>query len=494
MPKASASPRTSVAHSGLLTALSLATMTGLAAVVGLLIARNFGRGAETDGFFAAYGIFIVIMLAATAFRLVVLPPLARARVEQRLAAETAAYALALAVLALPAIALSTFGSEWAGAQLTGDLPEAARRTAGDVLVWMVPAAMAHLYAGLASSALAARDDYATSALGYALGSVAGLALILLRIDADGIVAIAHGMALNGAVSLAVPAAALVLQRGSGAVRLRQAGLARRLREFARGVALPLALQGLYLVCIRFAAELGEGAVTSLSFAYLIAAALVAITASSLGLVSSVPLTRSGLDGARAAQHVVSTAWLALAVAAGAAGVFALAGEDIVSTVLGSAYAGATGSELGRLVVYLTPWIVASTGVSITFPLLFVVDRTRRLPLLGAGALALHVALAWAGLELLGLPGIVAALAASTVVVLAGLLALLSRDAVARVAGGLASAALVSGGLAAASYAVLALVLAPVPAAALGFGLYVVLLAALRPRGLRDAWGYVRALH
>ena len=47
---------------GAVTALALAVQTGLAAVVGVIIAREFGRGAETDGFFAAYGVFIVIVL------------------------------------------------------------------------------------------------------------------------------------------------------------------------------------------------------------------------------------------------------------------------------------------------------------------------------------------------------------------------------------------------------------------------------------------------
>jgi hypothetical protein len=33
-----------------------------------------------------------------------------------------------------------------------------------------------------------------------------------------------------------------------------------------------------------------------------------------------------------------------------------------------------------------------------------------------------------------------------------------------------------------------------PAAAFGLTLYVLALATLRPRGLREAWAYVRALH
>ena len=62
--------------SGAVTAAALAIQTGLAAVVGVIIGREFGRGAETDGFFAAYGVFIVLVLVANAARVVVLPRLA----------------------------------------------------------------------------------------------------------------------------------------------------------------------------------------------------------------------------------------------------------------------------------------------------------------------------------------------------------------------------------------------------------------------------------
>lgn len=476
-----------------MTALSLATVTGLATVVGVVIARAFGRSSETDGFFAAYGIFIVLVLAASALRLVVLPPLTRARVEGRLAAETGAYGLALAVLAVPALVLSTFAPGVVADLLTAD--PAARAAAESALVWMVPAAVLQLYAGLAASALAAADDYGTAALGYALGSVAGLALILLRADPDGIVAVAWGMALNGAIALAVPAAGLAVRgRGAGAATSLGTGLALRLGEFARGAALPLALQALYVVCFRFAGEQEVGAPTSFNYAYLVSSALVAVTASSLGLVSSAPLTRRGLEVGAAARHVVATAWLSLAAISAATGAFALGGARIVDLALGEAYGGEVGSELGRLVVALAPWTVASVGVSVTFPLLFVAGRARPLPWLAAAALVLHVPVAWAAGEAGGLTGLALALALTTALILGVLLAALSAATLRAVAAGLAVAALACGGAALVAFGAAALVLDGLPAAAAGTAVYAALLALARPRGLREAWGYVRALH
>src|SRR5205814_444512 len=84
--------------------------------------------------------------------------------------------------------------------------------------------------------------------------------------------------------------------------------------------------------------------------YLIAALLVAVTATSFALVSSVPLARDELTPERAGRHVVAASWLSLVVVAAAAGVFALAGERVARWALGSSYGGGTGAQLGRLLV------------------------------------------------------------------------------------------------------------------------------------------------
>ena len=52
----------------------------------MIIAREFGRTDETDGFFAAYSVFVVVVLVAQAIRVAVLPALARARMDNRLEA------------------------------------------------------------------------------------------------------------------------------------------------------------------------------------------------------------------------------------------------------------------------------------------------------------------------------------------------------------------------------------------------------------------------
>jgi hypothetical protein len=172
-------------------------------------------------------------------------------------------------------------------------------------------------------------------------------------------------------------------------------------------------------------------------------------------------------------------------------VFALAGAGVVEAVLGAAYGEDVGREVGRVVVVLSPWMVASVGVFVAFPLAFVAEKTRALPWIGIAALALQVPLAWLGAELFELDGLALAMAATTFLVLAALLRELG--ALGSAARGLAGAAALVALVAVVAFLPLSLVLASGLAAIVGLAVYAALLAVLRPRGLRSAWGYLRDL-
>ena len=492
----SAQGRSGSLLTGAFTAAALAVQTGLAAVVGIVLAREFGRGAITDGFFAAYGVFAVIVLAAAAIRLTVLPSFARARGDRQLGAEVARFAFSLALLALPLLIVGVVFARPIADILTGHGPELARTTAAEALPWMLLAATLHLFAGLAASALAALDDYVTAAGGYALGSVAGLVVILLRVGPDGVQAISWGMALNGAVALAVPAAALALRARrervpAGAMRATSGSPGSRLATMGTGVALPLALQLVYLICLPFAAHEGEGAVTSFGFSYLIASAVVSVTASSLSLVTAVPLTRGGLDPVRTARHIVSSSWLALVVFGAVAGIFGIAGGRLADAVLGATYGAGVGDELGRLVLLFAVWGIASIGVSVAFPLIFVVGLGRTLPWIAVAIVAVHIPAAFGAGRVAGLSGLVLSMAVTTAVVLVALL--LELGALRTTMPGLLSAVGIVGGLAALAFVPPALLLPETAAALAGVLVYVALVGVIRPAGLRSAWSYLRDL-
>src|SRR5882757_1102890 len=197
----------SALRSGALTGTAQIVISFAAAGAGALLAHKFGRSAETDGFLSAYGVYLVLVLAAQAFRMVVVPDLTRAAAEGRLGGESRAYAIAFLALAVPASALVAVFSGPLGDLITGNLPPSSAHIAGRALAVLVPAAFGQLLAGLAASALAAIDSYGTAAAGYALGGIAGLVVFAALADRYGIVALAWGLAVNAAVAFALPLAA-----------------------------------------------------------------------------------------------------------------------------------------------------------------------------------------------------------------------------------------------------------------------------------------------
>src|SRR3954471_23843414 len=483
----------SALRSGALTGLAPVVMAVAAAAAAALLAQKFGRTAETDGFLGAYAVYLVLVLAAQAFRMVVVPDLTRAAAEGRLGGESRAFALAFLALAVPVSVLVAVFSAPLGDLITGSLPPTSAHVAGRALAVLVPAAFVQLLAAVAASALAAVDSYGTAAAGFALGGIAGLIVFAALADGHGIVALAWGLAVNATVAFAVPVAALVRKGALTGPSPERLDILPRLWHLLESAAVPLALQGCYLLALRFAAKLGVGSVTTFSYAYLAASTLVAATAFSVGLISSAPLTRRGVDAEQAGRHVVHAGWVSLSLVGAAGGVFALVGGRIVQFVLGDAYKGQVGRELGHLVVYLSPWMIAWVGFAVTFPLVFVAGRRKTLLPLALLGFVICIPVGLGLRSLWGLPGIAIAIGISTLVIALGLMAAISTRALAIAVLGLARLALAVGGAAALTFGGLALALADLAAAVLGLLAYSMIVFSTRSLGLSDALAYVRGL-
>ena len=378
------------------------------------------------------------------------------------------------------------GASTLAAALTGK--REAQHQAAELIPWLVPAAAAQVYAGVAASALAALDDYGTAAFGYAAGAVAGLVVIVALVG-HGVTPFGWGLAVNGAVALGIPLAFLVARGGLGRP---DAAVLRRLRELAEGVALPFALQGLYVIGYRFASGLGTGQADDLLLrlpdrraarrgdgdvdrARLVGAARARRADPRAGRPATSSPRRGSRSPSSARPRVCSRSRVS----------GSRAGRSARTT------AAAPGAELGRLVVYFAPWMVASVAVSVAFPLLFVRGRARWLPLLAVAALCVHVLVEWGGRAAFGLAGIAAGMAVTTGAILVVLLWPLG--ALTQALRGLLDAAVVCGGLAAVCFGLPRVVLGAVPAAAVGLALYAAALGVWRPAGLRSAWIYVRTL-
>lgn len=485
--------RPGAVRSGAVTGLAQVALSLSAAGAGALLAQKFGRTEETDGFLAAYAVYTLLVLAAQAFRMVVVPELTRAAAERRLGGEARAYGLAFLVLAVPVCVVVVLVAHPLGGLVTGSLPPRSADVAGQALEVLVPAAFVQLLAALCASVLAARDSYGTAALGFGASGLVGLAVFAALAGPVGIVALAWGLLVNAVVALTVPLVVLV-RRGLLHGPAAPSAVGARLWSLFEGAAVPLALQAAYLLALRFAAKLGVGSVTSFTYAYLAASTLVGATGFALGVISSAPLTRRGIDGEAAGRHIVHASWVALSFVGAAAGVFALAGGRIVHFVLGDQYGGRVGRDLGLLVVYLSPWMVAWVGFVVTFPLVFVARRrTWLMPI----ALVTVVAMVLLGLglrELWGMRGIAVALGIATVVAACGLMWAVDRRTLAIAATGVARLSLLIGAASALAFGGLALVLAPVPAAVVGVVVYGAVIFSIRSLGLSEGWAYVRGLH
>src|SRR5437763_2751 len=200
----------SAVQSGMLTGLSFLTVSGAAAIAGAFLAHKFGRNVETDGFMAAYAVYLVLVLGAQSFRMVVVPDLTRAAAQGTLSGEFRAYLVSFAAVAIPATLIVGLFPGFFGELVTGRLPHESAAIAGRAFPWLVPAAFGQLLAALAASALAARDSYLVAAAGFALGALGGVLVFVLLADRHGRVWLAGGSGLNAALAVAVPAAPLAL--------------------------------------------------------------------------------------------------------------------------------------------------------------------------------------------------------------------------------------------------------------------------------------------
>ena len=304
--------RRSALRSGIATGASILTVSAAAAIAGAYLAHKFGRDAR-DGRLSRG----VRRVPRHRPRGAGLPARDRSRPDARIGGGAAAGGvLLLRVRAADARRARDAGHDrLRRPDRRSAHGQRCRPSAADIassaVVWLVPAAFAQTLAALAASALAARDSYIVAAAAYALGAISGLVVFVAFSGSHGLVSLAWGLALNGAL-----AAAFRSWRSCGTATscgTRSGGVAiwPRLRKLVQAAAVPIAIQALYLIALRGASGLGEGSQTSLTYAYLFAATLVAATASSLSLISSAPLTRRGLDAESASAHVLHASWLSL---------------------------------------------------------------------------------------------------------------------------------------------------------------------------------------
>ena len=387
--KPSARAPRSTLSSGLLTALSLAVVTGLSAAVGVVIAREFGRE-RRDGRLLR-GLRASSSSSCSRQARSGSPCCRRSRAPATTARSGACSARTRSRSGSSRCRRSRSAcSRTTGrrAQLAGGLPPRARRRPPPRRSSSSSPPPSRSSSPRSPRAPSPRhDSYGTAAAGYALGSALGLAVILWRVDEDGIVACAWGPLAERRRHARDPSDRRSLLRADWGRRVPFDVGSRFARAGARGGPADRA-PGV----LRRLPPLRERSRHGRRHELHVRLLRRLRSRRGDGVVARDRLERAAEPGGalgRSARrrHVVSTSLVSFAAVAAAAGVFALVGEPIVRAALGPAYAGDAGGEIGRLIVLLGPWMAASIGVTITFPLLFVAGKERRLPLLAIAVAA-----------------------------------------------------------------------------------------------------------
>ena len=329
-------------------------VSGSAALAGALLARKFGHGAKTDGFFAAYAVYLAIVLVASALRVVVLPAFARARDDGELGREVGSWSLALAVPLVPTVAVVIIAPHWVAGLLTAVARPAA--SAAELLPWLDPGRRRPgLRRNRRERARGARRLRHRRARLRRRERIAGLVAIVALVG-HGVAGVRLGARAERGGRGRDPARR---GRSRGALRaVRAARLGHRLRMLAEGVSLPFALQGLYVIGYRFASGLGSGQPDDvllrlpdrlaprrrdgdLDRARLVGAARARRADAGRGRRG----TSSPPRGSRSRSSRQRP------------GCSRSPARRSAKLVLGSSYGGGTGTELGRLVAYLAPWMI-----------------------------------------------------------------------------------------------------------------------------------------
>jgi O-antigen/teichoic acid export membrane protein len=399
------------ARSVLLVAVGQFSLMVFGGLLAVLIARSFGKTRETDAFFAAYAVYALGQVFASSLRLSVIPELVddpdRVKVGRTLVAAT----IVAGILAAPLVVMAGPVADLLVGQDPGGVATFALRA-----LWFAMAAQ--IVTSVLLAALSVERSY--GAIAFVTGSAGivstGLFLVLER--SLGVDAASVALAAAGSY-MAIVAFVFTRRRGissrltradDGWHPVREAGLLLWSSAAFFGPALA------YLFAIAIAARQNQGDATVLSYAYVLASVLVAVTSYVLASLRSPHITANeervlaALDATRIAVRVTVAFVTPL--------VFGLCvlGSPLLHLVLGSGFSDDDVRGILATLVALSGWMLA-TALGI-FPTVELLARPARGTLaVLAGILTITTtALAMAGYAVAGTVGIASALSLAALLV------------------------------------------------------------------------------
>ncbi len=384
----------------------------------ILVAAIFGVTVDTDGFFAAYGIYSLAVLLAQSWRVTLVARLVES--DSQFASFNQFVGAAALLFAACGVLFVALGDPLA-TLLTGNLPQEAHDTARNALVILWPAAGAQLVAALAAAMLGVFGDYGRAAVCYGVGAVVSIGGVVALQPALGLTALPVSI-LIGTVISAVPLVLALVRAG-----WRPApALVFRLRENAKAavVAIVASLTNVFVylvfvVSIAVATRLGEGQATIYTYAYFVLGLITTLVGSSVMIVLAAPLAAQWDRRPESLRPYMDDVFrTGLMIVTPVAAAAALVGDDVASVALPQF----TSSEVHSLVVIflvLSPSLVSAVAATVPSLALFTQGRYRATAAIALAALVMQGLLSLGALALDSLAALAAANAVASIARLVG---------------------------------------------------------------------------
>jgi peptidoglycan biosynthesis protein MviN/MurJ (putative lipid II flippase) len=382
-----------VAASTLVTSVAQAAAMLGGGVLAALAGWKYGSGSNTDGFFAAYAVYALVVMLAQASRTSIVARLTGGEGDE-FGEFNRFCGAALLLFGVSGVLFVALGDEVA-ALMTGDLPDTAQDVERRALLILWPAGGAQLFAALGAAMLARRDDYGHAAVGFGGGAVLSIAAFLVLEPSLGIDALPTGIVAASAFTAAAVAAGLYRAGWRPVARplLDVRGAAARARLIVLASLALLLSQIASVVAVAVAGQMGEGAVTVYSYAFFAVGVAVGVLASSVAITLAAPIAAEWDRDPRTLRphqrDVVRTGLVLLVPIVAAA---ALLGTDLGEALLPK-FGDDEIADTVACFLILAPTIVGAQVIAVPVVALYALGRYRALALMSAATVALHIALA-----------------------------------------------------------------------------------------------------
>jgi hypothetical protein len=389
----------SVAETGIATIV----LAGCAGLQGLLFLHAFGINARTDGFFAAYALYVFVSLFGQTLRTSAVPLLtgtaARMTVGQ--------FAWAVAGMCAIAAVVAGAGAPVLARVLAPGLDAGGRAVTESALRILAAGTALQIAAAGGATVLGMRGHLAWAARAYGAGALAGLVAFVALIGPAGEQALAWATVVSGAAVLVLMLPAFTLRPGERPAITR---IPRHIGWLLVSSLLGLALSGLYVPTLAIATGTGEGVATLLAYAYLLVGYLNGVTAGPVSMGTMIAIAPSrGEARALVDRSLLPGFRFSFLLAAPGLALAAVIAPPLLHALLPGQVGAHDTSTLQAFILLLGVWLVAALLAALTFPALFSAGLMMRINALLIPMLVIHIAAGLAGRALFGSDGVVAAM-------------------------------------------------------------------------------------